>query len=149
MKILLTTILISAITCLYATADVYKWEDEKGLHFVDDLSKVPVKYRGKYTGSAQPQPPKASTPNTAASPAKRTKLEPKVINNRLDLNDLQRQARELYQTDIESVCSNPSKYKKCVKDVETSVMIYYLRTLDIFAEQIEPSERNQALNWSL
>lgn len=29
-------------------SDVYSWEDSSGYHIVDDLGKVPKKYRGKY-----------------------------------------------------------------------------------------------------
>lgn len=45
-----------------ALADIYQWNDESGLHFTDDLSKVPAKYRGK-AREIQKTPPEAGKPS--------------------------------------------------------------------------------------
>lgn len=36
-------------------AEMYSWEDGDGLHFVDDLAKVPRKYRGDFLRKAEEQ----------------------------------------------------------------------------------------------
>lgn len=48
MKILLTFCFLILITST-TWADVYSWEDKDGMHFVDDLGKVPKKYRKQTT----------------------------------------------------------------------------------------------------
>jgi hypothetical protein len=46
-----------------ASADIYRWEDEGGvIHFTDDLSSIPAKYRGK-TREIQKTPPEAGRPS--------------------------------------------------------------------------------------
>ena len=46
-----------------ASADIYRWEDESGvIHFTDDLSAIPAKYRGK-TREIQKTPPAAGQPS--------------------------------------------------------------------------------------
>jgi hypothetical protein len=46
-----------------ASADIYRWEDESGgVHFTDDLSAIPAKYRGK-TREIQKTPPAAGQPS--------------------------------------------------------------------------------------
>jgi Domain of unknown function (DUF4124) len=46
-------------------ADIYRWEDESGvIHFTDDLSTIPAKYRGK-THEIQKTPPKAGKPSVS------------------------------------------------------------------------------------
>jgi hypothetical protein len=46
-----------------ASADIYRWEDESGvIHFTDDLSGVPAKYRAK-TREIQRTPPEAGKPS--------------------------------------------------------------------------------------
>ena len=48
-----------------ASADIYRWEDESGgVHFTDDLSAVPAKYRGKAL-EIQKTPPKAGRPSVS------------------------------------------------------------------------------------
>ena len=48
-----------------ASADIYRWEDESGvIHFTDDLSSVPPKYRGK-TREIQKSPPEAGKPSVS------------------------------------------------------------------------------------
>jgi hypothetical protein len=62
------------ITPFLAGAEVYKWVDEKGdIHFTDDYSKVPEKYRP--TEEFQKSPKEGSTPSidekpTSAAPPK-------------------------------------------------------------------------------
>ncbi|HLO09522.1 MAG TPA: DUF4124 domain-containing protein, partial [Desulfobacteria bacterium] len=39
---------LSALLAPPASADIYRWEDESGvIHFTDDLSSIPAKYRKK------------------------------------------------------------------------------------------------------
>ena len=46
-----------------AGADIYRWEDESGvLHFTDDPSSIPPKYRGK-SREIQKTPPEAGQPS--------------------------------------------------------------------------------------
>jgi len=46
-----------------AAADIYRWEDEGGvIHFTDDLSAVPAKYRGKAREILK-TPPEAGQPS--------------------------------------------------------------------------------------
>ena len=41
-----------------AAADIYRWEDEAGvLHFTDDLSSIPEKYRGRVQDILKAPPP--------------------------------------------------------------------------------------------
>ncbi len=52
---MLLTVLLLLIFAMPASAELYKYTDAKGeLHFVDDISKVPKKYR-KQLESAEPQ----------------------------------------------------------------------------------------------
>jgi hypothetical protein len=45
-------------------ADIYRWEDESGgLHFTDDLSSIPERYRGK-AQDVQKTPPRGGTLST-------------------------------------------------------------------------------------
>ncbi len=71
----------SALLPAPASADIYRWEDESGvIHFTDDLSAVPGKYRGKAReilrtppGTGQPSHstmgPPSSPPGPSLSPA--------------------------------------------------------------------------------
>lgn len=69
MRVLL---LVLAATICFSNAnagDIYSWEDSQGAHFVDDLSKVPPKYRKSavrksYTDSDKLQSHTQSSPNT-------------------------------------------------------------------------------------
>jgi hypothetical protein len=46
-----------------ASADIYRWEDESGvIHFTDDISAIPAKYRGK-TREIQKTPPESGKPS--------------------------------------------------------------------------------------
>lgn len=46
-----------------ASADIYRWEDESGvIHFTDDLSTIPAKYRGK-SREILKTPPAAGKPS--------------------------------------------------------------------------------------
>lgn len=54
---------IAAFLAPSASADIYRWEDESGvIHFTDDLSAIPAKYRGK-TREIQKTPPGAGKPS--------------------------------------------------------------------------------------
>lgn len=67
---------ILAITVLFATpavADIYRWEDEGGvIHFTDDASSIPSKYRGKSREILKAPPvegqPSLSTTDAPSSP---------------------------------------------------------------------------------
>jgi len=67
---------ILAATVLFATpavADIYRWEDESGvIHFTDDVSAIPSKYRGKSREILKAPPaegqPSLSTMDAPSSP---------------------------------------------------------------------------------
>ncbi len=51
-------ILFALCLAAYASAQVYKWVDEKGVvHFTDDITQIPEKYRTTLQGEEQAQPP--------------------------------------------------------------------------------------------
>jgi hypothetical protein len=55
----------SAFLAPPASADIYRWEDESGVvHFTDDLSAIPAKYRGK-AREIQKTPPAAGKPSVS------------------------------------------------------------------------------------
>jgi hypothetical protein len=54
-------LLLLALTTSVANAETYKWEDASGVHFTDNLSSVPEKYREKHA-------PEATVQNKAAAP---------------------------------------------------------------------------------
>jgi hypothetical protein len=54
---------LSTLLADTASADIYRWEDESGgIHFTDDISAIPAKYRGK-TREIQKTPPAAGQPS--------------------------------------------------------------------------------------
>ena len=56
---------VSPLLAAPASADIYRWEDESGvIHFTDDLSGVPAKYRSK-TREIQRTPPEAGKPSVS------------------------------------------------------------------------------------
>lgn len=61
MKSITIALLFITIISTAAYSETYSWEDESGLHFVDDLSKVPKRYRQQYVDS---------TPMVEAEPTK-------------------------------------------------------------------------------
>ena len=61
--LLLGMLAFSALLVLPASADIYRWEDENGvIHFTDDPSAIPKKYRGK-AREIQKTPPGARQPS--------------------------------------------------------------------------------------
>jgi hypothetical protein len=54
-----------------AVAAIYKWKDDQGkLHFTDDRSKIPLKYRDqfeKFRGVAEPSPKESGSPEGAGA----------------------------------------------------------------------------------
>jgi hypothetical protein len=72
---LLIFIGLSIFGCLAWAQEIYRWVDEKGtIHFVDDLTLVPEKYRGqaqKRKPSEKPSPPSIKIPV-------RTEVRPQV-----------------------------------------------------------------------
>ena len=69
-----------------ASADIYRWEDESGvIHFTDDLSTVPAKYRGK-AREIQKTPPKAGRPSVSTMGAPSSppgpSLSPEAVGRR-------------------------------------------------------------------
>ena len=55
----------SLFLSLPASADIYRWEDESGvIHFTDDLSDIPAKYRKK-SREIQKTPPEAGKPSVS------------------------------------------------------------------------------------
>ena len=52
-----------------ASADIYRWEDERGvIHFTDDRSAIPAKYRGK-SREILKTPPAAGQPSVSTTGA--------------------------------------------------------------------------------
>lgn len=75
---MLLTVLLLLTFALPASAELYKYTDAKGeLHFVDDISKVPKKYR-KQLENAEPQGNANFMDSAPASqpPQERTEQEP-------------------------------------------------------------------------
>jgi hypothetical protein len=67
------TILVLSLTFVVPSlADIYRWDDDSGvIHFTDDPSTIPAKYRGK-TREIQKTPPEAGRPSLStmgAAPA--------------------------------------------------------------------------------
>jgi hypothetical protein len=62
LRLLLGILAVSALLSTPAAADIYRWEDESGvIHFTDDPSSIPAKFKGKSreilkTPPAQGQP---------------------------------------------------------------------------------------------
>ena len=64
--------------------EIYRWVDEKGiLHFADDLTQVPEKYRDQFQRKDPPKEPIPSPP--ASSPGEVGKIEPDPSSVRKDL----------------------------------------------------------------
>lgn len=58
-------LVFSALLAPPAAADIYRWEDERGvIHFTDDLSAIPAKYR-KQTREILKTPPEAGKPSVS------------------------------------------------------------------------------------
>lgn len=58
-KVILTVFFALVALCApaLAYADIYRWEDERGvLHFTDDIKKVPIRYRDKAAVQKTPAP---------------------------------------------------------------------------------------------
>jgi hypothetical protein len=54
---------VSTLPAHTASADIYRWEDESGVvHFTDDISAIPSKYRGK-ASEIQKTPPASGRPS--------------------------------------------------------------------------------------
>ena len=61
-----------------ASADIYRWEDESGvIHFTDDLSAIPAKYRKK-AREIQKTPPEAGKPSVSTMGAPSSPPGPSV-----------------------------------------------------------------------
>ena len=74
----------SPLLAPYASADIYRWEDDSGvIHFTDDLSAIPAKYRKK-SREIQRTPPEAGKPSVSTMGAPSTppdrSLSPKPAN---------------------------------------------------------------------
>ena len=62
-------------------ADIYRWEDESGIiHFTDDLSSIPKKYRGK-SREILKTPPEAGKPSVSTMGAPPSPPGPSVSPN--------------------------------------------------------------------
>jgi len=58
-------LLFSPLLASTASADIYRWEDESGvIHFTDDLSAIPPKYKGK-SREIQKSPPEPGKPSVS------------------------------------------------------------------------------------
>jgi hypothetical protein len=79
--LLVGTLAFSPALAPPASADIYRWEDESGvIHFTDDPSAIPAKYRGK-SREIQKTPPAAGKPSVstigAPSPPPGPSLSPR------------------------------------------------------------------------
>jgi hypothetical protein len=66
-------LVFSSLLAPPASADIYRWEDESGvIHFTDDISSIPAKYKGKSREILKTPPeagrPSLSTTGTPSSP---------------------------------------------------------------------------------
>ena len=50
-----TTLILFSLFASVASAETYKWEDANGIHFTDNASSVPEKYREKHMPDTKPQ----------------------------------------------------------------------------------------------
>ena len=69
---------VSPLLAPPASADIYRWEDESGvIHFTDDLSAVPAKYKAK-AREIQKTPPEAGKPSvsTVGAPPPSSRPDP-------------------------------------------------------------------------
>ena len=58
-------LILSFSSAVPSLADIYRWEDERGvIHFTDDLSAIPAKYRRK-AREIQKTPPAAGRPSVS------------------------------------------------------------------------------------
>ena len=65
LRLFLGILVFSALLVPPASADIYRWEDERGvIHFTDDLSAIPAKYRKK-AREIQKTPPAAGKPSVS------------------------------------------------------------------------------------
>ncbi|MHB8833793.1 MAG: DUF4124 domain-containing protein, partial [Desulfobacteria bacterium] len=56
-------LILSFSSAVPSLADIYRWEDESGvIHFTDDVSNIPAKYRGKARETLK-TPPEAGQPS--------------------------------------------------------------------------------------
>jgi hypothetical protein len=63
LRLFLGILALFALLVPFASADIYRWEDESGVvHFTDDLSNIPAKYRRK-AREIQKSPPAAGQPS--------------------------------------------------------------------------------------
>jgi Domain of unknown function (DUF4124) len=70
--------LFSPLLAPPASADIYRWEDESGvIHFTDDLSAIPAKYRKK-AREIQKTPPAAGKPSVSTMGAPSSPPGPSV-----------------------------------------------------------------------
>lgn len=72
-RFLFLVLLISILLAAYAgtEAQVYRWVDEKGvIHFTDDLSQVPERYRASVTGEGKISEPSLEKLETEPKPSK-------------------------------------------------------------------------------
>jgi hypothetical protein len=61
----LVVLMLLALLVSVANAETYKWEDASGVHFTDNLSSVPEKYREKHLPEAKAQT-RDATPRVGA-----------------------------------------------------------------------------------
>lgn len=62
MRVIILVIALSFLT-ISARSETYKWEDGEGMHFTDDLSKVPQKKRARVLAESKSEPNNAPTSN--------------------------------------------------------------------------------------
>jgi hypothetical protein len=71
-------LLLSLAFVVPSLADIYRWEDESGvIHFTDDLSAIPAKYRGK-SREILKTPPEAGQPSLSTMDAPSSSPGPSI-----------------------------------------------------------------------
>lgn len=79
------------------------------------------------------------------------KITPKVVNDRLDIRDFQKQMKLKYQAEIKDICLPRSADKKesCIAGFHKIEMEYYRSTLSIYRDGMSVPEYEAAAKWRL
>lgn len=169
MKYLLCIILL--FNCSISTAeDLYTWEDKNGYHIVDDLGKVPAKYRKKYYKNES-----NSTYDNPYPYRKKDHIIPRKTNGKLDVSDLQSQLIDMFDKDVNNACRKilslkldllnidgidktfkskkeyeyKSDFNSCVARIKIINMNHYLDILKLYKNELTKQELTAAVNWNL
>ncbi|MBT3921112.1 MAG: DUF4124 domain-containing protein [Nitrospina sp.] len=112
-----------------AWAVLYKWKDEKGQHFTDDITKVPQKYRPFHTNEKAPPKKKTEKPKVSVNKnphKKRTKQNQKVPQSTQpfpqDMNpEMEQMAEELIKGLEQSMEQMAEEMGKAFEDIAPAI----------------------------